>query len=170
MATLDMRGANRLEKSIAFLNDNALRLGWISDPLPSEENKVRADDKMKNDKGISTPTTVAQVARAHELGRGVPQRSMLKETMMRRGAAIGKAQGAAVAQVLAGSLTPKQGMSLVGEFVIGQVKLRMRKGIPPDLSDARKAQKKRAGRSKDTPLINFGQLINSVRYKIVPAE
>lgn len=171
MATLDDTGARRLSKQIKFLDGNAVRFGWITNPLDSRVNRGDANDKMRDDRGITTPTTVAEVARAHELGRGnVPERSMLKGTMVRRRKKIAALQVRTTKAVIAGRVDAKTAMSVVGEGILTEIKDRMVKGIPPPLTERRKREKKRSGTGKDTPLINWGVMLDSVRFKIVKAQ
>jgi hypothetical protein len=57
-------------------------------------------------------------------------------------------------------------MGVIGEYIIAETKARIQSNIPPELSEARKAQKVRGGKSGNTALIDTGQLINSFRYDI----
>ena len=170
MATLNATELRRVQKDIKFLGTHALRVGWISDPIKSPQNRRTKDAKMRDAKGISTPVTVGEVARAHELGRGVPKRSMLKATLKRRRPQIRKLQGQVADAVIAGRVSPEQGMALLGEGVLTEIKSRMVRGIPPPLARSTIESKRRAtasGAAKDTPLIRWGVMLNSVRYKIV---
>ena len=170
MAALNATELRRVQKDIKFLNSHALRVGWISDPLKSPQNKFTKDSRMRDEKGIKTPTTVGEVARAHELGRGVPKRSMLKATLKRRRPQIRKLQAQVADAVIAGRVSPEQGMALLGEGVLTEIKSRMVRGIPPPLARSTIESKRRAtasGAAKDTPLIRWGVMLNSVRYKIV---
>lgn len=170
MATLNDAELRRVRDDVAFLDTHALRVGWISDPIRSPQNRKRKDSKMRNSKGISTPVTVGEVARAHELGRGVPKRSMLQATFKRRRPAIRKLQGQVADAVIAGRVGPEQGLALLGEGVLTEIKDRMVKGIPPPLAPATikwKARQTQGRARKDTPLIRWGVMLNSVRYKIV---
>lgn len=171
MAKLSLAELERIQVQMQFYSSHALRIGWISRPLDSKVNKDSATTRVKDDKGITGPLTVGQIAFWHELGRGNnPKRSMLKQTFIRKREEIGKLQAAAVRGVLAGKLDAEVAMSVVGEGVLSLIKKRMRAGIAPPLTAARKKAKQRAGRGKNTPLINWGQLINSSRYKIVQAQ
>ena len=170
MATLNTAELRRVRKDFRFLGSHALRVGWISDPLRSAQNAEGTDSRMLDAKGVSTPVTVGEVARAHELGRGVPKRSMLQATLKRRRPQIRKLQAAASAAVVAGRITPERGLALVGEGVLTEIKSRMVRGIPPPLARSTIESKRRAtasGAAKDTPLIRWGVMLNSVRYKIV---
>lgn len=170
MATLNATELRRVQKDIEFLGTHALRVGWISDPIKSPQNLKTKDSRMLDSKGVSTPKTVGEVARAHELGRGVPKRSMLKATLKRRRPQIRKLQAQVADDVIAGRVSPEQGMALLGEGVLTEIKDRMVKGIPPPLAPATikwKAKQTQGGFRKDTPLIRWGVMLNSTRYKIV---
>lgn len=171
MATVNTDAALDLEVQLKFLDKKMLRLGWVSKPDRSNVNKRTMDAKMLNDKKVATPMTVGAVARIHELGRGSnPKRSMLKATLKRRRPEVRSLYRRATAAVMAGKISGGQALGLIGEGVLSQIKDRMRKGISPPLSEETKRRKRNltvAGSSKDTALIKWGILINSVRYKIV---
>lgn len=170
MATLTDTELRRVQQDIKFLGTHALRVGWISNPIKSPQSKFTKDSRMRDGKGIKTPVTVGEVARAHELGRGVPRRSMLKATLKRRRPQIRQLQAEVADAVIAGRVGPRQGLALLGEGVLTQIKDRMVKGISPPLARSTKESKANAtasGARKDTPLIRWGVMLNSVRYKIV---
>jgi len=170
MADLNITELRRWRKDYQFLEDHALRIGWISDPIDSPTNREGKDSKMKSGKGIVTPKTVGEVARAHELGHGVPQRSMLADTMLFKEREIFRGQAEILGAVIKGKITSAQGLALLGEVVLGLIRDRMVAGIKPGLAKSTKRWKARqtqAGMRKDTALIRWGIMINSIRYKIV---
>jgi hypothetical protein len=93
--------------------------------------------------------------------RGVPERSFLRATIdtnrQRYAAMIQKS----AERIVTGKSTVEKELALWGERVVGDVKQRIAKGIPPPLKDA---TIKRKGSSK--PLIDSGQLRNSITYTV----
>ncbi len=153
------------------MSSRKLRLGWVSRPDPSSVNKRTMNAKVKDAKGQATPITVGQVARWHELGRGKnPKRGMLKATLKRNRPEVRALYRRATAALMAGNITGEVAFGVIGEGVLSLIKARMRRGISPPLKQGTIDAKRRAtasGASKDTPLIRWGILLSSVRYKIV---
>ena len=123
----------------------------------------------QGDDSGNTGHTVADVFSYPERGRGSnPQRSSLGWVVAEDGKL---AETMAFTEkwaglVVDGKAPAKEVMGVIGEYIIAETKSRIQSSIPPELSEARKEQKVRAGKSGDTPLIETGQLINSFRYEI----
>ena len=66
-------------------------------------------------------------------------------------------------KILAGELTRKQGLTLLGEVAAKQMVSRINAGIGPDLADST-VQRRRSRSTK--PLIDTGQLKGSITFKI----
>jgi len=58
-------------------------------------------------------------------------------------------------------------MDVFGHWAVGEIQERISQGIPPELSEARKAQKRVNGLSGNTPLIHTGQLRSSISHRTV---
>lgn len=162
-------GMDRVRAATRYWKRNTLRIGMLSNPdLSSKGGDSTAP--AKNDKGMNEPITVGEVFVIHELGLGNmpsdPPRSSLAATMDNDSPQIERLMGDVVNAALQGTITPEQSLAFLGEETIELIKQRIRNHIPPPLSDERKRQKVRAGKPGDTPLVNFGQLINSFRYSI----
>jgi hypothetical protein len=157
-------GMDELMKELAYLEDHELRIGWMSDP----DSKSKGEDPMqktKDAKGNTKPTTVAEIAVMHEFGLGNnPVRSSLGYVMDKDRDEIERTQADWVDGVIEGAVTGKEALAAVGEQTTSLIKKRIRSNIPPELTEARKKQKVRDGKSGDTALVFRGHLINSVRY------
>jgi len=176
MVTDNRAGMDELTGELKFLEANPLSFGWLSRPSPLSTGggtgRGTGASKKKDDRGKSTETTVAQVARAHELSLGnlksvQPPRSVLNATVAEHTVEIESAIGQFVGPVIAGEIDARTGLGLLGEFITGLAKKRYQsqKGFKP-LSEERKAQKVRAGKSGDQARINTGQELNSLRFRI----
>lgn len=118
--------------------------------------------------------TVADVFNFHETGRReelgpghMPRRSSIVWVLENKGAEIDEFAQRVMIAIMEGKLTADKGLAMVGEKVLSLAKARIKSRIPPPLSEARLKQKQRAGRSGETPLINTGQMINSLRYNVI---
>jgi len=156
----DSRKMKSLISELKLLSKSEVRVGVLS----NEGAQPKAGDTSGN-----TGLTVAEVFSYHELGRGNnPKRSSLGwvvspdgklnevEDTLRKWAGL----------VIDGKAPAGVALGAVGEYVIAETKRRIKSGIAPELSESRKKQKIRAGKSGNTPLIHTGQLINSFRYEI----
>ena len=165
-------GMDDLKKQMAFIGANPLKFGWLARPDSFSPGTGTGGDKKKADDGRQEGVNVATVARAHELSLGnlksvQPPRSVLNKTTEQHTVEIEEAIGDFVGPVVEGVYDAKRGLSLLGEFVIDLAKRQYvsQAGWKP-LSEARKKQKIRGGKSGDKARINFGQELNSLRYQI----
>lgn len=112
--------------------------------------------------------TLAEIAAVHEFGSpsiGVPERSFLRAFVDEYQNDLREFMRRLLEQVVEGKYKPEQALELFGAKVVGLVKVRIAKGIAPELKPATKAFKARKGKPKDTPLIYSGQLRNSITYR-----
>ena len=116
--------------------------------------------------------TVAQIATVHEFGKVIhqprmrrtiviPERSFLRKTLDQYQEAIARRQVLLTQGYLLGKFDLKPALELLGQYVVGLVKQRIANGIAPPNSPYTIANK---GSSK--PLIDTGQLRNSITYKV----
>lgn len=96
----------------------------------------------------------------------VPRRSSLAWAMEHRAKEIAAIVDRVVAAVMSGKISGRVGLGLVGEKILSLAKNRIKAGIPPALQDSTILAKSRAGNLSEKPLINTGQMINSLRYAI----
>lgn len=108
--------------------------------------------------------TIAEIGSIHEFGEGnMPERSFIgayeDENEERIMGQIRKALDAAAA----GRIEINRGLGIIGEKAVDGIIARIRAHIPPALSKARIKQKRQ---NADTPLIDDGQLVSSITYKV----
>lgn len=122
------------------------------------------EDKAKRDSedGEAVETNNAYIGLVHEFGRGHnPERSFLRKPFDEHVGEITQKIANAAAAIMTGRLTPTGALNQIGLFGVSLSKEAIRKGIPPALQPQ---TVKRKGSS--TPLIDTGQLINSIRHKV----
>ena len=165
-------GMDLLQDNLAFMGKHPLKVGWLSQPDPLSRGTGTGGDRKKDDDGSQSDANVATVARAHELSLGnlksvQPPRSVLIATIDEDTLRIEEGIGEFIGPVVQGEIEAKDGLALLGELVVDLTKRRYvaQEGFKP-LSDARKKQKRRAGKSGDQARINFGQELNALRYQI----
>lgn len=146
-------GASELRERLAAMAKTRVKVGIIDDqPKRSGESKR------------GEALTLLQVAAVHEFGApdaGIPQRSFIRATIDVRAAEIAADQEKIAAGVLAGKITPAQGMEMLGARVQGMIQTRIAEGIGPPLKPATIKRKK-----SSKPLIDTGQLRSSVSYRV----
>jgi hypothetical protein len=111
----------------------------------------------------ATPTD--DIARAHELGIGVPERSFLRAWIDHDTSGIRAAFKKALRPMITSPGVFRWGdaMDSVGDYGVAKVKQLIQKNIPPPLSERTVAEKERLGVDQpETALIRSGQLLNAV--------
>lgn len=117
--------------------------------------------------------TVVEIGTRHEMGLGVPQRSFIRSTFdenVDRYRDLLKRQFRETILYHARTQKPfdhRRSVALrrLGLAVTGDIKKKITAHIPPPLTPYTLARK---GSGKTTPLINTGQLINSITYVVRP--
>jgi len=98
----------------------------------------------------------------HKNGRRhIPPRSFLQSTASNNEREHRKVLNYAIKKSLGGYLTLKQAFAILGLKVSSDIKETIRAQIPPPLADSTIRKKK-----SSTPLIDTGQLINSIDYEV----
>jgi hypothetical protein len=116
--------------------------------------------------------TVAQIADVHEFGRVIvqpkmrrviviPERSFLRKTVDIHREAIARREMLALQGVLYKEWPLSKALGLLGAYVVGLCQQRIANRIPPKNSDWTIAKKK-----SNVPLIDTGQLRNSITWKV----
>lgn len=168
------KGMKQLRRNLVYLNAHSIRAGWVSQVEPGSKGEGLGSDAKEDDDGRNTDATVAEVARAHELGLGTlsgiqPPRSALVATFDERTVQIEEFTDKFIGPVLEGKVIAEIGIRLLAESVVDLIRDRYvsQEGWEP-LSEERKRQKIRAGKSGNQARINTGQELNAVRYEIGP--
>jgi hypothetical protein len=108
--------------------------------------------------------TVAQIAAVHEFGapaRGIPERSMLRETIRIHDGKYRDAMRKIGLGITAGKIDQRRGLDLLGVMIKGDVQQRIAAGIAPALKPATVRRK-----GSSTPLIDTGQMRGSLDHEV----
>lgn len=116
--------------------------------------------------------TVAQIATVHEFGKTIhqpkmnrtiriPERSFLRATVDQYASAIARRNVLLMQGYVLGKFDLQSSLELLGQYVVGLVKQRIANRIPPPNSPYTIARK-----GSSVPLIDTGQLRNSITYKV----
>ncbi len=112
-----------------------------------------------------TELTIAQLLEIHELGLGVPERSILRAWAEQNEAAIQNDMRAAFRKMLLGKFTPEQAAKILGVRWVGQIQEFVRSGkVQPPLSQATIDKK-----GSSQPLIDTGQLVSAITFLVEKA-
>lgn len=107
--------------------------------------------------------SVAEVATYHEFGYGVPERSFLRAYLEQNQEKVLDDLNNELTKVIDGKRPLTNALNRVGLAIVGGVKERMSDGISPELAESTKARRKHGG---ETPLVDTGQLRNSIVHKV----
>lgn len=108
--------------------------------------------------------TILQVAIWNEFGtKNAPARSFVRAWFDANQTEIRKKLQALMVTVIKGKIRKEQALEQLGQWMVGQIQKRIADGVPPPNAPATIAQK-----GSSTPLINTGQLRNSVNYRVIP--
>lgn len=115
--------------------------------------------------------TLAELGLVHEYGAkiqrdgytiDIPERSWLRSTIIARRADIALLQAAVYREILAGKRTARSGLEIIGVQVVAWIREAIIAGIDPPLATSTILDKK-----STKPLIDHGQLINSISFEVV---
>lgn len=123
---------------------------------------IHQDDGSEAHEG--TELTVVEIAAFHEFGTNrTPQRSWLVEGIAENENRIIDFMKGFGRRVISNRnrLDPRRALDLLGLEITRLLQARIRAGIPPPLADVTVALK-----GSSTPLIDTGQLIQSIRHKV----
>jgi len=109
-----------------------------------------------------TGLTVADVASFHEFGRGVPERSFIRAYVDENREQIENTLRRMAQKVIKGEVRSfDAGLELIGQRIQNEIKKRIKAGIEPALAQSTIDRK-----GSKPPLIDTGQLINSITYEL----
>ena len=111
-----------------------------------------------------TGQTIAEIATIQEFGVVDPPRSFIRAYVDGNRSEIEARIRIAATRVVKGKSTIERELNLLGLWIQGQIQQRIADGIPPDLADSTKKQRK--GDGPYTPLIDTGQLRSSITYEV----
>ena len=107
--------------------------------------------------------TLAELMLIHEYGTStIPARAPIAKTILARRRDIAELQVRMCKRILAGQLTARRGLELMGVQIVAWIKETIVAGLEPPNAPATIARKK-----SSKPLIDHGQLLNSIHYEVV---
>ncbi len=124
--------------------------------------KVGIQEDAGQHKGEGDQLSVADVASFHEFGTDtVPQRSFIRAPIQDGKVALQNLQATLLRRVILGSKTTEEALGLIGEAAQAEMINAINAGISPELE-----QSTINAKGSSTPLIDSGQLKQSIRYKV----
>jgi phage gpG-like protein len=106
----------------------------------------------------------ATLAAIHEFGTEdghIPARSFLRSTFREKRSAMLSLTKDLYSKVIFRKLSVEEALAIIGEKFVSEIKAKITAGIPPPNAESTIKQK-----GSSTPLIDTGQLINSITYKV----
>lgn len=114
--------------------------------------------------GILDDSELAMIGAAHEYGTDtIPQRSWMRQTFERKRAELAALQAKMLQAILLRKISPERAMGLIGAWATGAIKAT----ITSDGNFAPLAPATIAAKKSSKALIDTGQLVNRVTWKIV---
>lgn len=131
-----------------------------------QSQEGRAEKEVPPDAPPAGGVNLATVAEAHEFGTvTIPQRSFLRSTGDAEGKKWLRAFGAAIRAYAEGSGRGfERRIRVLGNVAVSDVRNTIRRRIAPPLAAVTVARRRKGrGSGEDVPLIDTGQLVNSIR-------
>lgn len=119
-----------------------------------------------DEKGVS----LAEIAAFHEFGTStIPERSFLRSTFYGHGAdGLAKMCAKLSKAIIEGTMDETRALGLLGLWAVSEVRKTIRARIAPELAPETIRRKTVDGKAGDVPLIDDGQLINSITWIVEP--
>lgn len=148
-------GYKAVVAEIQKLDNSYVTVGFQMGEVTKSQTKGRRSKKA----GLSMPEIAAQ----NEFGTAIiPARPFMRPAVDLNRAKIDKAIGVQYDKILAGVSTVKKSLDLIGLFMTGLIHKQIRATLYPPNAKATIEMKK-----SSHPLIDFGQMIQSVRHVVV---
>lgn len=127
--------------------------------------------KTHEDDDSDEPLTIGAIGTVHEFGTDdgkIPERSFIRATIEEHRADIVEFQNKLYKKVILGQMELPQALGLLGEKVKSLIIAALDKGIEPALSifTLLNRMKRTGGVYSDKPLVDSGQLKQSITYKV----
>lgn len=144
------RGFNRIKNDLSLLNNSYTKVGLPEDGKPAPI-----------DEGITEMSELVMVYAANEFGtKRIPERSTLRAAVDENLPQTNKLVQKMYEAVVANTITVKNALSTIGEFLTGKVQKKIIALKTPVNAPATL----RAKYPKTNPLINKGQLVQSITH------
>lgn len=159
----DRRRQKKLQQDLGLLQHLSLTVGVHSD-APSHTDQE------------GTTLNMAELAAVHEFGTSrIPERSFLRAGFDAHRDDTEKRVNEGLGKLLDGEYEPSEVLEYVGELLLGDIRETIAEGLKPELAPMTKASRdKKAAHgggleglaTSYTPLVDTGQLIGSLAYKV----
>lgn len=157
-------GWNRIKKELKLLNKSYTKIG-IQGKEAKKEHPIRKE-KGNNKKGAGKTkgATIAEVGLYNEYGtpnakHPIPARPFMRSSFEENKRNIEKVKASQYAKILAGKQTVKRALGLIGEFMVGKIKLKITKlRTPPNAAWTIKSK------GSSNPLINMGTMRAAITH------
>jgi phage gpG-like protein len=110
---------------------------------------------------------LVQIAAVHEFGapnRNIPERSFIRSTTDEEKKNLAHIANLQHQKFIAGKIDLKTALGIIGEYLTGKMKNKIRQRIPPPNSPQTIKRKTVQGKKGDVPLIDTGQLVQSITH------
>lgn len=115
--------------------------------------------------------TVAGVAAIHEYGapdHNIPERSFIRGTIEAHSTEVQGFIDHQNKSVLLQKINVKEALGRLGLFMVALIKNRIvKEHVPPPLKESTIKAKTRDGKTGEVPLVDTGQMLNSIRHQVV---
>lgn len=153
-----------IDKDLGFnkIMTDALKASNISVAVGFQDGDI-THLQVKGDRRKSPGASIAQIAAYNEFGTDViPERSFMRSGFDENQSRIVNFANKQFGLVIDGALNLNDALGLIGQLVQGIIQVKIRQiRTPPNAPSTIKKK------GSDKPLIDFGQMIQSVRYAIV---
>lgn len=148
-------GFAEIQRQVALLDGSHVKIGFQEGTV----TKMQVKGQRKKTAGLS----MAQIAAENEFGTNIiPARPFMSTSFDENKALINKAIQGEYNKILGGESTTERSLGLMGQLLTKLIVQKIRAIVYPPNSPITIAIKK-----SSKPLIDFGQMVQSVRYKVV---
>lgn len=149
------RGMAEIKREIELMHNSYVMIGFQQGSVTHSQTK--GDREKKG--GLSMP----EIAAANEFGTDkIPARPFMRTSFDENKQRINKAIQTEYIKITEGKSTVRKSLTAIGVFMVDQIKMKIRAIHTPPNSPRTIAIKK-----SSKPLIDFGQMIQSVHSKVV---
>jgi hypothetical protein len=157
-------GEIKLEALLKIMAKSYVKVGFPSGKEPGKPDRQSEDT-------ASSMADVATIAAIQEFGttragRGnsvtIPSRPFMKNALDTNKKKLGILQGKLSTEILEGKRSVQNGLEIIGEFMVGNIKRAIN-----DMTDPPNAESSIKAKGSSHPLIDSGQMKNSVTYIVM---
>lgn len=147
-------GLEAVVADLESINNSFVTVGFQEGTVTRSQTKGQRSKKA----GLSMP----QIAAQNEFGAGkIPARPFMRPAVDNNRDKINRAIAGEYNKILEGTRTVKESLDLIGQLMTKLIQRQIRLTLTPPNAPYTIAQKK-----SDHPLIDFGQMVQSVRHEV----